>query len=99
MDTQLKIICDNCKQEASPSQKQRKLKKGFFEVGLSCPLCGFWVHSYYSNPELERAQRVLENFKKHSTRSPLHRQRYEKKIVEFMRQHQKVQERFSSGAA
>jgi hypothetical protein len=94
MDTQVKIICDNCHQEISPTQNKRKLRKGFFEVGVVCPLCGFWVHSYYSNDELELAQKILANFKKLSTRSPQHRQRYERKIVEFMRQHQKIQERF-----
>lgn len=92
-DTQLKIVCDSCHKEVSPSQKQKKLRKGFFEVGLSCPLCGFWVHSYYSTLELEKAQKILENFKKHSTRSHLHRFRYEQKIAEFMRQHQRVQDR------
>lgn len=95
-DTQLKIVCDNCHKEVSPSQKQKKLKKGFFEVGLECPGCGFWVHSYYSNPELEKAQQILANFKKRSTRSHLDRWKYERKIAEFMRQHQKVQERVKS---
>jgi len=103
METQLKIVCDSCKQQISPSQEQKKLKRGFFEVGISCPLCGFWVHSYYSSPELELAQKILANFKKRSSRSLLHRKRYEQKIAEFMGKHQRVQEQakgmVSRGAA
>lgn len=103
MDTQVKIICDSCKQEVSPTQQKRKMRKGFFEILLACPLCGFAAHSHYTTSELELAERILENFKKHSTRSRLHRFRYEQKIVEFMRQHKEVQEqvkaRVDSGAA
>jgi len=92
MDT-VKIICDNCHKEVSPSQKQKRLKKGFFDIGLQCPLCGFWVHSHYSNAELQLAEKILENFKRHSVKSARHRLLYEKKIVEFMGQHKKVQEK------
>ncbi len=89
----VKIICDNCKQEIGPLQTTKKaMKKGFFEIGLECPLCQFWVHSHYSNDELQQAEKVLENFKKRSERSPQYRQKYEKKIAEFLSQHKRVQE-------
>lgn len=89
----LKVICDNCKEQISSLQtQQRKMKRGFFEVGLSCPHCQFWVHSHYTTPKLDLAERILSNFKDASTKSPLHRLRYERKIQEFLGQHQRVQQ-------
>lgn len=89
----LKIVCDNCKEQISSLQtQQRKMKRGFFEVGLSCPHCQFWVHSHYSNTELQQAEKILENFKKRAGKSLLYRKRYEAKILEFMGKHKRVQE-------
>ncbi len=92
MDT-LKIVCDNCKQEIGPLQTQKRvMKRGFFEVGFCCPLCSFWVHSHYTTPKLDLAERILSNFKQRSEKLPQYRWQYERKIQEFLGQHQRVQE-------
>lgn len=89
----LSVICDRCKQETGPlKQTGRKLKRGFLDIGLSCPHCGLWVHSYYSSPELEKAARILGNFKAHAGRSKEDRRRYEQKLIEVQRKQERVEE-------
>ena len=93
MDTTVKVICDQCKQEISSVQTTKRLvRRGFFDVGFQCPHCQFWVHSHYTTQKLDLAERILSNFKDASTKSHIHRVKYERKIAEFMGQHQKVQE-------
>ncbi len=93
----LRVVCDDCQQDIGAVQtKTRKLRKGFSEIGLSCPHCGFWVHSYYSTPQLEQAEKVLANFKAHQARSPQDRRRYEQRIQVFLRQREKVQRKARS---
>lgn len=91
MDT-IKIVCDNCNKKVNPLQQRKVLKRGFFEVGLQCPLCNFWVHSHYTTTKLDLAEKILDNFKQRSEKNPLYRWQYERKIQEFLNQHKRVQQ-------
>lgn len=91
-ETTLQVICDRCKKHiGSLETTQRTLKKGFLEIGITCPYCGFWGHGYYTTPKLEMDHKALDNFKAKARLSTFDRRKYEKKLVEFQRKYEKVQ--------
>lgn len=88
----LQVICDRCKRHVGSLETTRRtLKKGFLEIGITCPYCGFWGHAYYTTPKLEMDRKALDNFKGKARLSTFDRRKYEKKLVEFQRKYKKVQ--------
>jgi len=55
------IICDNCKRQVKTIQSNKPFKNDFIDVGLECPHCETFYHSYYDHPKLQARRKKLKN--------------------------------------
>lgn len=91
---QVEIHCDNCQgliEDLAKAISQKALKRGFIEVGVSCPHCNTWFRSYYTTPELEAGRPILARFRDKANRSPEDWQKYQRKRLLFQRKHDQIQ--------
>lgn len=58
------ITCPNCASEHMLEQVSKKYElaehKGTFEVGIECPDCNLWTHSFFVNARLAGLRRELD---------------------------------------
>jgi len=50
-------ICPECRSVVRPTFKEREIERGVYDVGVVCPKCGAFVHSYYLDNELKALQK------------------------------------------
>lgn len=86
----MQIECNGCQQSFKLDQvlSERKLDNDISEVGLICPGCQKWYHSYFSNDELENLRNQLGN-------SPIRKKRREYK-KKFDRLQKKLKKYYGS---
>lgn len=60
----MKVSCNKCGKEFDFLPKQRQRNKNITEIGLECPHCEEWFHSYFLTPVLIRMQATLKRNRK-----------------------------------
>lgn len=60
----MKIDCNKCGKEFEFEPKQRQYNENVREIGLKCPHCGEWFHSYFLTPKLLKMQERLKKNRK-----------------------------------
>jgi len=73
------VKCSHCQKSFVPRFTERQREPDLFEIGLECPHCEVWVHSYFLNKNLKKRQRVIQE-----RRLPVaKRKRYQQDFVKF----------------
>lgn len=58
------VVCNNCQKEFDMVTNTQRIKKAqITDIGLKCPHCKFFFHSYYLNTELIRKQKLLRKLR------------------------------------
>lgn len=62
---QVEVECTQCKRSVSLERctKQRKLRHGVVDVGILCPHCDHWTHSFYETSQVKRLRAQLNAVK------------------------------------
>lgn len=62
---QVEVECTQCKRSVKLERctKQRKLSHGVMDVGILCPHCDHWTHSFYETAEVKRLRAQLDTWK------------------------------------
>ena len=62
---QVEVECTQCKKAVKLERctKQRKLAHGVTDVGILCPHCDHWTHSFYETTEIKRLRAQLNAVK------------------------------------
>lgn len=62
---QVEVECTQCKRAVKLERctKQRKLNRDVVDVGILCPHCDHWTHSFYETTEVKRLRAQLNAVK------------------------------------
>ena len=60
----MKVDCNECSREFEFKPEQRQYNENVREVGLKCPHCGEWFHSYFLTSKLLKMQEGLKKNRK-----------------------------------
>lgn len=77
------VTCLSCKGEHALNQTERVLAPGHTEVGIKCPHCSLWTHSYNTTPELKALRRKLAAAARRAGRSLQHEMRWRRLKAEY----------------
>ena len=82
------VTCPHCRVEFPLAVKEVPLEggDGDVDVGIECPACGFWTHSYFLNRRLKEKQAKLAQFKAQAGKSQKHWERFKRKQAEYQRE-------------
>lgn len=75
--------CTKCLMQFRIKHTSIKLPDGVFDVGLTCPHCGNFVHSFYDNAELRSRRAALRKIEKTQRNSRQDRKRYLRYLERF----------------
>lgn len=62
---QATISCVECKAEFSYRAEKHDLGNGLYELGIRCPVCDEWYHSYFITDKIIRLPRKNRNERRH----------------------------------
>lgn len=56
------VTCEGCKRSVKLERciKQKKLDRNLADVGIECPHCKHWTHSFYETPAIKRAREAIQ---------------------------------------
>lgn len=62
---QVDVECTQCKRSVKLERctKQRKLSRDVVDIGILCPHCDHWTHSFYETTEVKRLRAQLATVK------------------------------------
>lgn len=94
-----KIQCGNCNQEFAlqDGQAHKEFESGLIGIGLECPHCHFYIHSFFQDDNLRKLRqsvnRALALFKKEKTQKRW--QDYLRKRDNLNTIHDEVQQKYA----
>lgn len=62
---QAKITCVECKAEFQFQAERHDLGDGLYELGICCPVCDSWYHSYFITDKIIRLPRDNRHDRRH----------------------------------
>lgn len=62
---QVEVECTQCKRSVKLERcmKRRSLSRDVVDIGILCPHCDHWTHSFYETTEVKRARAALNAVK------------------------------------
>lgn len=60
----MQVDCNKCDKEFAFKPEQRQYNKNVIEIGLKCPHCEEWFHSYFLTQKLLKMQEGLKQNRK-----------------------------------
>lgn len=80
------VVCNGCRAEYPLTVTERPLSDtGDIDVGVECPHCHYWTHSYYLNRRLKSLQQTLKRLRAKAGKSEKHWQRFKQKQAHYQR--------------
>lgn len=90
--TSLQIAtCNNCRKEFDILTNIKRIYKAkIIDIGLACPHCQTFFHSYYLNKNLVKKQKALKNFRTNPKLFKTKQSRYTKLFNAFQEKYKGV---------
>ena len=90
----MKITCVECLTRfelSSETMIERPYKRNFSDVGILCPKCDHFIHSFYTNTVLEKRKKELSDLRNQLREDKSFFDAYQKKLEKFQLFHDKMQ--------